>query len=52
LEAHPAQDESDVSLRICSRDIDVTSFRIEKKKTFNVQYPTLNVQLSEMSVEN
>src|SRR5262252_7358412 len=27
FEAHPAQDESDVSLRICSRDIDVTSFR-------------------------
>src|SRR4051812_44239016 len=25
LEAHPAQDESDVRLRICSRDIDVTS---------------------------
>src|SRR6266581_2244899 len=25
LEAHPAQDESDVSLRICSRDIEVTS---------------------------
>src|SRR6266481_588081 len=23
LEAHPAQDESDVSLRICSRDIEV-----------------------------
>ena len=27
LEAHPAQDESDVSLRICSRDILFTSFR-------------------------
>src|SRR5215216_2470996 len=27
FEAHPAQDESDVSLRICSRDIDVTSFQ-------------------------
>jgi hypothetical protein len=26
LEAHPAQDESDVRLRICSRDINVTSF--------------------------
>ena len=25
LEAHPAQDESEVSLRICSRDIQVTS---------------------------
>src|SRR5215472_19245473 len=25
LEAHPAQDESEVSFRICSRDIDVTS---------------------------
>src|SRR5215510_2060302 len=25
LEAHPAQDESDVSLRTCSRDIEVTS---------------------------
>jgi hypothetical protein len=40
FEAHPAQDESDVRLRICSRDIDVTSlhdfdFRIaiEKKPT-------------------
>src|SRR5215217_4741916 len=27
FDAHPAQDESDVSLRICSRDIDVTSFQ-------------------------
>src|SRR5438034_2665391 len=27
LEAHPAQDESDVSLRICSRDIPFTSFQ-------------------------
>src|SRR6266516_5542459 len=27
LEAHPAQDESDVSLRICSRDILFTSFQ-------------------------
>jgi hypothetical protein len=27
LEAHPAQDESDVRLRICSRDIDVTSLQ-------------------------
>src|SRR5438270_6790356 len=27
LEAHPAQDESDVSLRICSRDISFTSFQ-------------------------
>src|SRR5216110_1141577 len=27
LEAHPAQDESEVSLRICSRDIWFTSFR-------------------------
>ena len=26
LEAHPAHDESEVSLRICSRDIEVTSF--------------------------
>src|SRR5215472_19224682 len=26
FEAHPAQEESDVSLRICSRDIAVTSF--------------------------
>src|SRR6266516_1833929 len=26
LEAHPAQDESEVSLRICSRDIWVTPF--------------------------
>src|SRR5437667_3984171 len=26
LEAHPAQDDSEVSLRICSRDIVVTSF--------------------------
>src|ERR671919_2533645 len=26
LDAHPAQDESDVSLRICSRDIWFTSF--------------------------
>src|ERR1043166_7182371 len=26
FDAHPAQDESDVSFRICSRDIDVTSF--------------------------
>ncbi len=25
LEAHPAQEESEVSLRICSRDIEVTS---------------------------
>src|SRR6266853_2574423 len=40
FDAHPAQDESDVSLRICSRDMDITSFQIEKKKTFNVQYPT------------
>jgi len=52
LEAHPAQDESDVSLRICSRDIDVTSFRIEKKKTLNVQHPTLNARLSELNVES
>jgi hypothetical protein len=51
LEAHPAQDESDVSLRICSRDIDVTSFRIEKKKTLNVHRPTLNARLSELNVE-
>src|SRR5437016_2345495 len=28
LEAHPAQDESEVSLRICSRDIWVTPFPI------------------------
>src|SRR5437660_3654250 len=27
LEAHPAQDESEVSLRICSRDIRFTSFQ-------------------------
>src|SRR6266850_2451287 len=27
FDAHPAQDESDVSLRICSRDIDITSFQ-------------------------
>src|SRR6266487_806651 len=26
FDAHPAQDESDVSFRICSRDIDITSF--------------------------
>src|SRR5947208_918829 len=26
LDAHPAHDESEVSLRICSRDIEVTSF--------------------------
>src|SRR5438046_9590765 len=26
LEAHPAQDESEVSFRICSRDIEITSF--------------------------
>jgi len=52
LEAHPAQDESDVSLRICSRDIEVTSFRIEKKKTLDVHRPTLNAQLSELNVES
>src|SRR5437762_9981799 len=52
LEAHPAQDESAVSLRICSRDIEITSFRIEKKKTLDVHRPTLNAKLSEMSVEN
>src|SRR6266508_5614830 len=28
FDAHPAQDESDVSLRICSRDIDITSFQL------------------------
>src|SRR5882724_12469345 len=28
LEAHPAQDESEVSLRICSRDISFTSFQL------------------------
>src|SRR3954453_3706619 len=28
FDAHPAQDESDVSFRICSRDIDATSFRL------------------------
>jgi hypothetical protein len=27
LEAQPAQDESEVSLRICSRDMLITSFR-------------------------
>jgi hypothetical protein len=27
FDAHPAQDESDVSFRICSRDIDITSFQ-------------------------
>src|ERR1041385_934787 len=27
FEAHPAQDESEVSFRICSRDIEITSFR-------------------------
>src|SRR5467141_3536175 len=27
FDAHPAQDESDVSLRICSRDMPATSFR-------------------------
>jgi hypothetical protein len=31
LEAQPAQDESEVSLRICSRDMRITSFRSEKK---------------------
>src|SRR5439155_253822 len=28
LEAHPAHDESEVSFRICSRDIEVTSLRV------------------------
>src|SRR5437660_2866809 len=28
FDAHPAQDESEVSLRICSRDMEVTSFRV------------------------
>jgi len=28
LEAHPAQDESEVSFRICSRDIPFTSFPV------------------------
>src|SRR6266511_2403475 len=28
FEAHPAQDESDVSFWICSRDIDITSFHL------------------------
>src|SRR5438046_5216870 len=108
LEAHPAQDESEVSLRICSRDIEVhllspvtavavalwatrafrTAKRLQelqkktgedrnrtypatcvattvlktaratrhpslsrKKKTSNVQRPTSNVQLDELSVE-
>src|SRR5205823_3718664 len=27
FDAHPAQDESDVSFWICSRDIDITSFQ-------------------------
>jgi hypothetical protein len=52
LEAHPAHDESEVSFRICSRDIEITSFRIEKKKTLNVHRPTLNAQLSELNVES
>src|SRR6266496_1530853 len=50
FEAHPAHDESEVSFRICSRDIEITSFRIEKKKTSNAQRPTSNVQLSELNV--
>src|SRR6266571_1158462 len=51
FEAHPAHDESEVSLRICSRDMRFTSLRTENKKTSNAQCPASNVQLSELSVE-
>src|SRR6266581_9067519 len=52
FEAHPAHDESEVSFRICSRDIEITPFRIEKKKTSNAQRPTSNAQLSELNIES
>src|SRR5204863_9954179 len=49
LEAHPAHDESEVSFRICSRDIPFTSFQIETKKnvqrsTSNIRHPTVRVE--------
>src|SRR5437868_15465518 len=48
LEAHPALEESEVSLRIWSRDIVVhLLFELRKRKR-----PTPNAQLSELNVES
>ena len=44
FDAHPAQDESDVSLRICSRDMWFTSFRLichsERSRGIAMNQPT------------
>src|ERR1700745_2980909 len=40
FEAHPAHDESEVSFRICSRDIEVTSF--PKRSSFRAKSRNLD----------
>src|ERR1043166_5385668 len=58
FEAHPAQDESDVSLRICSRDIDVTSLQLvchsERSRGCNaageVREARLTIPMNQLSI--
>src|SRR6266481_3312717 len=55
LEAHPALEESEVSLRICSRDIVVhllSELGRRKRPTLNVQRGMSNAQLSELDIES
>src|SRR5437773_4295793 len=55
LEAHPALEESEVSLRICSRGIAVhllSELGRRKRPTLNVQHGTSNAQLSELDIES
>src|SRR6267142_2502432 len=37
FDAHPAQDESDVSLRICSRDMPITPFPFELAERIGIE---------------
>src|SRR5262249_39023913 len=50
FEAHPAQDESEVSLRICSRDMSFTSFRSfchsERSRGIPVNCPSVPLLVS------
>src|SRR5438046_8247941 len=39
FDAHPAEDESDVSLRICSRDIEVTSLPLTRHSERSREIP-------------